>query len=43
VSGAACQVSFVYFVAKDADYLETVHRVNFEVLRRFDEAGIKLA
>jgi MscS family membrane protein len=43
VSGAACQISFVYFVARDADYFETVHRVNFEVLRRFEEAGIKQA
>jgi MscS family membrane protein len=42
-AGAACQVNFVYYVAKNADYLDTVNRVNFEILRRFEKEGINLA
>ncbi|MDR2618698.1 MAG: mechanosensitive ion channel family protein [Treponema sp.] len=41
--GAVCQVNFVYYVAKDADYLDTVNKVNFEILRRFEKEGINLA
>jgi MscS family membrane protein len=41
--GAACQVNFIYYVAKKADYLDTVNRVNFEILRRFEKEGINLA
>ncbi|MDR3139956.1 MAG: mechanosensitive ion channel family protein [Treponema sp.] len=43
IGGLTCQITFVYYVAKNADYLDTVNRVNFEVLRRFEEAGITLA
>ncbi|MDR2501347.1 MAG: mechanosensitive ion channel family protein [Treponema sp.] len=43
LSGASCQISFVYYVDKSADYLETVNRVNCEILRRFEGAGISLA
>ena len=43
VGAAACQVNFVYYVAKHADYLGTVNRVNLALLRRFEEAGISLA
>ncbi|MDR1566823.1 MAG: mechanosensitive ion channel family protein [Treponema sp.] len=41
--GAVCQINFVYYVAKDADYLDTVNRVNFEILHRFEKEGINLA
>jgi MscS family membrane protein len=43
VGAAACQVNFVYYTAKHADYLGTVNRVNLALLRRFEEAGILLA
>jgi MscS family membrane protein len=43
IGGLTCQISFIYYVAKNADYLDTVNRVNFEILRRFEEAGIFLA
>ncbi|MDR3166538.1 MAG: mechanosensitive ion channel family protein, partial [Treponema sp.] len=43
IGGLTCQLSFIYYIAKDADYLDTVNRVNFEILRRFEEAGISLA
>jgi MscS family membrane protein len=36
------KISFIYFIAKGADYWETINAVNLEVLRRFDEAGIEL-
>lgn len=40
IGGAACQITFVYYVSKDADYLSVVNQVNLEALRRFEEAGI---
>jgi MscS family membrane protein len=43
IGGLTCQISFIYYIAKDADYLDTVNRVNLEILRRFEEAGIFLA
>jgi MscS family membrane protein len=43
IGGLTCQISFIYYIPKDADYLDTVNRVNFEILRRFEEAGIFLA
>jgi MscS family membrane protein len=42
IRGIACHLSLVYYVAKGADYLDTVHRVNMEILRRFEEAEICL-
>jgi MscS family membrane protein len=42
IGGMSCQINFVYYVAKNADYLDTVNRVNLEILRRFEEAGISL-
>jgi MscS family membrane protein len=42
IGGVACQITFVYYVAKNADYLVTVNAVNLEILRRFEEAGIIL-
>jgi MscS family membrane protein len=42
VGGASCQVNFIYYVDKHADYLGTVNQVNLELLRRFEEAGISL-
>ena len=38
-----CQANFIYFVSKRADYNETVNRVNMEILRRLEEAEIRLA
>ncbi|MDR2808252.1 MAG: mechanosensitive ion channel family protein [Spirochaetaceae bacterium] len=43
VSGSGCQITFVYYVIKGADYLNTVNKVNNEILKRFEEAGITLA
>jgi MscS family membrane protein len=40
--GVICQATFVYFISKKAVYMDTVNRVNLEVLRRFEEAGIRL-
>jgi MscS family membrane protein len=40
--GFVCQVTFVYFVSKQFDYMETVSRVNLAILRRFEEEGIRL-
>jgi MscS family membrane protein len=37
-----CQITFVFFVAKGADYWGTISAVNLEVIRRFKEAGIRL-
>jgi MscS family membrane protein len=42
VNATVCQISFVYFVKKDADYLTTVNRVNLGILNRFQKAGIVL-
>jgi MscS family membrane protein len=40
--GAGCLVSLSYFVSRQADYTDTVNRVNLAILRRFAEAGISL-
>ncbi|MDR1898548.1 MAG: mechanosensitive ion channel family protein [Treponema sp.] len=40
--GLVCQVTFVYFVSKQADYMETVSGINLAILRRFEEEGIRL-
>jgi MscS family membrane protein len=42
IGGALCQVSFTYFVSRQADYQGTVSAVNLAILRRFAEAGIGL-
>jgi MscS family membrane protein len=42
VSGVSCQITYIYYVAKDADYYATVNAVNLEVLRSFETAGIVL-
>jgi MscS family membrane protein len=42
VGGLMCPITFVYFISKQANYWETVNAVNMEVLRRFEEAGIRL-
>jgi MscS family membrane protein len=42
IRGIACHLTLVYYVAKGANYLDTVHRINMEILRRFEEAGICL-
>jgi MscS family membrane protein len=40
--GLVCQATFVYFISKKAVYMDTINRVNLEILRRFEEAGIRL-
>jgi MscS family membrane protein len=40
IQGIACHLTLVYYIAKGADYLATVDRVNLEILRCFEEAGI---
>jgi MscS family membrane protein len=40
--GLVCPVTFIYFVSKKAAYMDTINQVNLEVLRRFEEAGIRL-
>jgi MscS family membrane protein len=40
--GLVCQATFVYFISKTAVYMDTVNRINLEILRRFEEAGIRL-
>ncbi|MDR0301557.1 MAG: mechanosensitive ion channel family protein [Treponema sp.] len=42
VGGLICHVNFIYFISKKADYSEIVNRVNMEILRRFEEAEIRL-
>ncbi|WP_232616869.1 mechanosensitive ion channel family protein [Treponema primitia] len=42
VGGLVCQITFVYYITKQADYWGTINAVNLEVLRRFEEAGIRL-
>ena len=42
IGGVSCQVNFVFYVSKRADYNETLTRLNLELLRRFEEAGIRL-
>ncbi|MFP3043583.1 mechanosensitive ion channel family protein [Treponema primitia] len=42
VGGLVCQITFVYYISKQADYWGTINAVNLEVLRRFEEAGIRL-
>ena len=36
-------VTFIFFIAKDADYFGTINAVNLEVLRRLEEAKLPLA
>ncbi|GHV26414.1 mechanosensitive ion channel protein MscL [Spirochaetia bacterium] len=42
VGGILCQITFVFFIARGADYWGTISAVNLEVLRLFKEAGIRL-
>ncbi|MDR1302294.1 MAG: mechanosensitive ion channel family protein [Treponema sp.] len=42
VSGSTCQITFIFYLAKDADYIATLNAVNLAVLRRFEDAGILL-
>jgi MscS family membrane protein len=43
IGGLTCQANVVYYVSKQADYEETVNRINLELLRRFEAEEIKLA
>jgi MscS family membrane protein len=36
------QINFIYYIAKGEDYWGTINAVNMEVLRRFEEEGIRL-
>jgi MscS family membrane protein len=40
--GLICQATFIYYISKKAVYMDTINRVNLEVLRRFEEEGIRL-
>jgi MscS family membrane protein len=40
--GLVCQITFIYFISKKAVYMDTINRVNLEILRRLEEAGIRL-
>jgi MscS family membrane protein len=42
LGGANCQASLTLFVSREADYSETLSRVNLAILRRFGEEGISL-
>jgi MscS family membrane protein len=42
IGGAACDISLVFCIDREADYRETLNAVNLEILRRFQEAGIRL-
>ena len=39
----ALVITFVYFVSKDADVMDVPSKVNFEILRAFNEAGLQFA
>jgi hypothetical protein len=43
INGNVCQITFTFFVAHGADYVDTLNRVNMGILSRFEEAGIALA
>jgi MscS family membrane protein len=40
--GLVCQAVFIYYISKKAVYMDTINRVNLEILRRFEEEGIRL-
>ena len=40
---SSIDVTFIFFIAKDADYFGTINAVNLEVLRRLEEAKLPLA
>ncbi|MDR3193730.1 MAG: mechanosensitive ion channel family protein [Tannerella sp.] len=40
---SALQITFIYFIRKQADIRETISNVNFEILRSFGEAGLNFA
>jgi MscS family membrane protein len=42
VGGLICQITFVFFITKGADYWGTINAVNLEILRRFEGEGIGL-
>ena len=42
-SNSSLDITFVYFVQKDADVMEVPSKVNFEILRAFNEAGLQFA
>jgi MscS family membrane protein len=42
IGAAICQVSFTYFVSRQADYTATVSQVNLTILRRLADAGVNL-
>jgi MscS family membrane protein len=42
IGGAACEIALVFFIPREADYRETLSGLNLEILRQFEEAGIRL-
>ncbi|QQO09431.1 mechanosensitive ion channel family protein [Breznakiella homolactica] len=43
MNASSYQLNFIFYIAKEADYLESLSRVNIEVNKRFEEVGIKFA
>ena len=42
-SNSSLDITFVYFIQKDADVVQVPSKVNFEILRAFNEAGLQFA
>ena len=40
---SALMITYVYFIRKSADIMETTSKVNFEILRQFNQAGLNFA
>jgi MscS family membrane protein len=40
---SALLITFIYFIRKQSDIRETISKVNFEILRTFNEAGLNFA
>lgn len=36
------KITFIFFIAKDCDYFESINAVNLEIIRQFEAAGILL-
>jgi len=42
-SNSSLDITFVYYIQKDADVMEVPSKVNFEILRAFNDAGLQFA
>lgn len=43
IGSSSLDITYVYFIRKSANYREATSKVNFEILRSFNEAGLKFA